>query len=140
MKLKMSDIFKIPFCPFQKDTTSSLSRPTIRDKGNTGVKGVLADYAAYQEMKRVEAEMENLKAEWAIKKMALSSTVGGNRDYKQEEEEKDDDVEERKERDRMKEEKESEELLLDDDGDEFWEKYKKQRTDEIRSAHRLFAH
>ncbi len=56
------------------DIPSQIRAQTIRGKGNTGPKGVLADFAESQELKRISEELKHLKTEWQMRKLALAST------------------------------------------------------------------
>ena len=65
---------------------SNSREPSIRNKGNTGPKGVLADFAEFKELKKVEAQLKNLKLEWELRKAAGPAlslhTPSQNRDVK----------------------------------------------------------
>jgi len=65
---------------------NNITQPIIRSKGNTGVKGVLADYASQQELNRIENELRSLKTSWKLKQTALSGTIQNSVAEKQENE------------------------------------------------------
>ena len=48
----------------------------VRSNGNTGPKGVMADYAEYKELVKVENELKYLKTQYLLEQMALSGTIG----------------------------------------------------------------
>jgi hypothetical protein len=58
----------------------NIRQPVMRGKGNTGPKGVLADYAEHRELKRIEYELKNLKNEWQMKKLAMETRVTARRE------------------------------------------------------------
>eukprot|EP01117_Protostelium_nocturnum_P017041 TRINITY_DN6865_c0_g1_i2.p1 TRINITY_DN6865_c0_g1~~TRINITY_DN6865_c0_g1_i2.p1 ORF type:complete len:285 (+),score=129.99 TRINITY_DN6865_c0_g1_i2:27-857(+) len=113
----------------QHDENESNQReqPFMRSKGNTGVKGVLADAASARELERVEREMDRMKVEYKMNKMAIRvdpnaktqfSSTSNKRDeyYDRKEEEEEDDID----------------ALLNDEDDEFFQQYKMQQMDQLR--------
>eukprot|EP01111_Echinosteliopsis_oligospora_P013050 TRINITY_DN4578_c0_g1_i1.p1 TRINITY_DN4578_c0_g1~~TRINITY_DN4578_c0_g1_i1.p1 ORF type:complete len:293 (-),score=85.26 TRINITY_DN4578_c0_g1_i1:70-948(-) len=63
--------------------------PVIRRGGNTGVKGVLADYADAKRQMQVKREEERIQAEERLKNLAI--TVKSEKKIEEEDEEEDDD-------------------------------------------------
>lgn len=98
--------------------------PSMRYRGNTGVKSVLADYAEHKEMQRLEAEIKQMKLEWAIKKQSVTTKT-----VREEELEK---QHQREEDEQKTEEKDDIDKLLEDD--DFFEQYKNQKIQEIKST------
>ena len=93
-------------------------QPVIKRQGNTGVKGVLADYAARKETFRVESEIAQWKKSWELKQQAMRRK-NVNREIGTQHEEKLEDLDE-------------DEQFMDDD--EFFEEYKKKRMQQIQNA------
>jgi len=86
--------------------------PIIRSKGNTGVKGVLADAARAREGERIEREIQAMKIQHKLQKTVI--TCDPRRDVPQ-----------------TKEEEEPEELLEEDD-DDFFEEYRKKQLEKFQ--------
>lgn len=107
-----------------------ITQPTIRSYGNTGPKGVLADHAAHQELKRIQREIERLKVEYMVKKAALGSRseeqVPAQTEQKQQTVKKDHEGE-----------KEGE-IEEEEEEDDFFEEYKKRRMAEIKASAMYF--
>src|SRR5687768_764528 len=97
---------------------SGIQPPRRRAIGNTGPKGVLADYAEHVELQRVDRELKNLKTEWMLKQMVITAN---NNDEKGENEM------EAEEKERVHENE-----IEDLEDEELFEEYKKQRMKEIR--------
>jgi len=103
-----------------QETISEVPQPYIRQKGNTGVKGVLADYASRQELLQMEAELKNLKTNWKLRNLALSNSGQTHQlhnviQYK-----------------KIDPEEEDDEKFLEDD--EFLEEYRRKRLEELKNA------
>ncbi|KAL9189542.1 hypothetical protein ACHAXT_009217 [Thalassiosira profunda] len=92
------------------------ANPQLRAKGNTGVKGVLADYREAQldaKLQREEEQLERMEALQRATRPAVSNRVATN-------DEKGRNV--------------KEESGLDDSDDEFLQKFRRQRLAEMKSA------
>ncbi|PRP87745.1 hypothetical protein PROFUN_02445 [Planoprotostelium fungivorum] len=87
-------------------------RPILRSKGNTGVKGVLADAARARESERIEREIENMKTQHRLQKMAI--TVDPSREQAKTEKEEEPDE------------------LLEDEDDEFFAEYRKKQMERFK--------
>jgi len=105
--------------------------PVLRETGNTGVKGVLADYAAHKEIQRIEAELKNWKLDYMLKKKL---TVTSKEDGKKEVE----DTEEDKEKSRDKEEEDL--ISLEEEDDQFFQEYRQKRMMELKSQNPTFGY
>ena len=109
--------------PTVEEDRSRIPAPHVRKQGNTGPKGVLADYAEHVEKERMRREVEQLKTEWQMKKMAITALTS-----REEEELKKKELQEQLEEENAKENDEKEiEEEEDDDDDEFFMKYKAKR-------------
>lgn len=105
--------------------------PPIRKKGNTGPKGVLMDYAEHVENERLEREVAQLKNEYLIKKMTITTMTAREQEKLKKLEEQEKLEREDLEKQRSDEEEDGDEL---DDDDEFFAQYKAKRITEIQST------
>lgn len=96
----------------------------MRAAGNTGVKGVLADHAEFQQQARIQAEMKRLETQRLLQRLAV--TVRNDTPTEREEIDKED------ERERLQAE---EEVALDLDDDSYFEAYRAQHLQKIQAAH-----
>jgi hypothetical protein len=108
------------------EPTPNIAPPRMRKQGNTGPKGVLADYADHMEDERLKREMAQLKTEWMMKKISITTlTAREQEELRQRELEQERKLEDEREGDANRKEKEDD--FEDDEDDEFFVAYKSKR-------------